>query len=99
MSTTGPAFHDSALHSWDSHRGFWQDILNELPIPRRSLQHDCWVPVTARIVWERDGLELVDTIAYAWFGRKVLVEVLDHRRMIHGVWLHASDVCRRSAQQ
>jgi hypothetical protein len=100
MSTTGPAFHDSSLHSWDSHRGYWQDVLNELPIPPRHLQHDCWVPVTARIVWERDGLERLDTVAYAWFGRKVLVEVLDHRRDTHGVWLHTSDVHRRrSAQQ
>jgi hypothetical protein len=97
---TGPAFHDSSLHSWDSHRDYWQDVLNELPIPPRQLQHDCWVPVAACIVWERDGLEQIDTVAYAWFGRKVLVELLDHRRDTHGVWLHTSDVRRRgSAQQ
>lgn len=76
-----------------------QAILNELPVPPRHLQHDCLVRVGARLVWERDGLELLDTTAYAWFGRKVLVEVLDHRRQTHGVWLHISDVRRRSAQQ
>lgn len=99
MSTTGPAFHDSTHSSWDSYRDQWQDIANELPIPPRRLQHDCWVPVTARLVWERDGLELLDTVAYAWFGRKVLVEMLDHRRYIHGVWLHISDVRRRTSAQ
>jgi len=76
-----------------------QDILNGLPIPRRSLQHDCWIPVTARLVWEDDGLELRDTIAYAWFGRKVLVEVRDRRHQTNGTWLHVSDVRRLSAQQ
>lgn len=99
MSKTGPAFHDPSLHGWDAYRDQWQDILNGLPIPPRGRQHDCHIPVTARLVWERDGLELLDTTAYAWFGRLVLVEVLDHRRRIHGVWLHVSDVRRRASVQ
>lgn len=92
---TGWNFPDPTLLAWDAHAGQWQAVLNELPIPPRHLQHDCNIRVQARIVWERDGLEVRDTIAYAWFGRKVLVEVRDHRRYVHGVWLHASDVRRR----
>lgn len=92
---TGWNFPDPTLLGWDAYADQWQDILNELPTPPRHLQHDCGIPVTARIVWERDGLELVDTIAYAWFGRTVLVEILDPRLYTHGVWVHASDVRRR----
>jgi hypothetical protein len=92
---TGPAFHDPSHASWDSYRNEWQEILNAFPIPPRGRQHDCRIPVTAQLVWERDGLELLDTTAYAWFGRLVLVEVLDHRRWTHGVWIHLSDVRRR----
>ncbi|MDR7385195.1 hypothetical protein [Promicromonospora iranensis] len=94
---TGRAFRDSSLDSWDAHRDQWQEILNSFEIPPRGRQRDCRipVPVTARLVWESDGLELLDTTAYAWFGRLVLVEVLDHRLTIHGAWIHASDVRRR----
>lgn len=97
-SMTGPAFHDPSFGGWDAHRDQWQDVLNEVAIPPRGRQHECWVPVTARLVWERDGLELLDTIAYAWWGRLVLVEVLDRRRHIHGVWVHVSDVHRREPE-
>lgn len=97
---TGRGFRDPSLDSWDSYRDQWQDILNEHPIPRRGLQRDCWVPVTARLVWERDGVEYRDTIAYAWAPRGlVLVEVLDRRRTTHGVWLHVSDAPRRPSAQ
>ena len=96
---TGPAFHDPSHGSWDAYRDQWQDISNALPIPPRRRQHDCRIPVTARLVWERDGLELVEAVAYAWFGRLVLVEVLDRRQHTHGVWLHVSDVRRRTSAQ
>jgi len=96
---TGRTFRDPTFDSWDSYRDQWQDILNGFPIPRRGMQHDCRIPVTARLVWERDGTELLDTVAYAWAGRLVLVEVLDRRRFTHGVWLHASDVRRRTSAQ
>lgn len=86
-------------HHWgpDAHDHLRQGILNELPIPPRRLQHDCWIAVTARLVWELDGLELVDTYAFAWFGRKVLVQTGDrqNRRAAVGVWIHVSDVRRR----
>ena len=92
---TEAAFHDPSYGSWDSFRDQWQDIANSFPIPPRARQHDCRIPVTARLVWERDGVELLDTTAYAWCGRLVLVEVLDRRQRTHGAWLHVSDVHRR----
>lgn len=90
-------FRNPGLDSWDAQRDRWQGILNEFPIPPRRRQHGCRIRVTSRLVWERDGLELLDTVAYAWAGRLVLVEVLDHRRQIHGAWLHVSDVRRRTS--
>gem|GEM_PF-929759 len=75
----------------------WQRILNERPIPPRHLQNITRmpIPVTARMVWERDGVELVDTVAVDWVGRDVLVRVTGPRRQTSGVWLDAADVRRR----
>lgn len=57
---------------------------------------DCEIPVVARLVWEHDGAEHLDTIATAYSSDRVLVEVLDPvRHAIHGVWLDPSDVRRR----
>lgn len=82
--------------SFETRRSRWQAVTNSHPIPRRGLQHDCRVPVRARLVWERDGAEYRDTIAYAWAPRGlVLVEILDERLENHGVWLHVSDAPRR----
>jgi len=53
------------------------------------------VPVTAWLVWERDGLEVVDTIATHWAGRDVLVELVDARQQVKGVWLASQDARRR----
>lgn len=82
--------------SFEERAARWQRITNELPIPRRDLQHDCSVRVRARIVWERDGEEFRDTVAYAWGPRgAVLVRLLDDRWQTIGVWLHVSDAPRR----
>ena len=51
--------------------------------------------MTAHIVWEHDGQQLVDTRAMDWVGRDVLVELIDPRWPTHGVWLDAGDVRRR----
>ncbi|GMA31620.1 hypothetical protein GCM10025875_16120 [Litorihabitans aurantiacus] len=49
----------------------------------------------ARLVWERDGVEWVDGRAMAWTRRLVLVEVLDARLELNGIWLEVCDVRRR----
>lgn len=83
--------------AWDAHRPHWQEIANEAPIPpsRAQVLAKEPIPVVARIEWERDGLEHLDTVAWAWTARAVLVEVNDRRRQTIGVWLPLSDVTRR----
>ena len=85
------------LLAWDAHSTHWQPVLNEQPIPHRRAQVSCERPVraTARLVWERDGVEHLDTVAWAWTSRSVLVELHDRRRQTIGVWLAAHDVRRR----
>lgn len=85
------------LLSWDAHADAWQPVLNECPIPPRRAQVSCDLPVevTARLVWARDGVQLLETVAWAWSSRSVLVELHDHRRQTIGVWLPAHDVRRR----
>jgi len=91
----GPTFRDPAGHSWDSSRDAWQDVLNALPIPpERDQRHMTQVRVRARVVWERDGVELVDGRAEYWAGRAVLVHWRDLRLRNLGVWLDVGDVER-----
>lgn len=51
--------------------------------------------MTARVVWERDGAETIDTLAMAYTRDAVLVEITDLRYRIVGVWLAPGDVRRR----
>ena len=92
---TGPSFHDPAPMSWDSGRAVWQDVLNALPIPPlRRQRHMTRVDVSARVVWERDGVEIVVGRAEWWCGRAVLVHWTDLRLRALGVWLDVADVER-----
>jgi len=81
----------------DVHTSDHQRIRNARPIPPAALQVAAKPPidVTAWIVWDRDGLELLDTTAQAWAGLDVLVAVRDVRWPVLGVWLVAPDVRRR----
>jgi len=83
--------------SWDAGRAQWQQIRNERPIPAADSQRRLSppVPVTAWIVWERDGLELVDAVATHYAARDVLVAVRDPRLRTQGVWLAAQDARRQ----
>ncbi|MFB7798917.1 hypothetical protein [Isoptericola sp. NPDC056134] len=71
-----------------------QRLLNAHPIPRRGLQHDCHDRVRARLVWELDGEEVVETLAFAWTPRLVCVEVDSRRYGVGGAWLAPADVER-----
>jgi hypothetical protein len=53
------------------------------------------VQVVARIVWEDDGEEYIDTVAAGWSGQPVYVRVPDRRCRLTSVWLDAADVTRR----
>jgi hypothetical protein len=84
--------------AWDAGHELHQAIRNARPIPPGAAQRrlPSPVPVTAWLVWERDGLELLDTTATYWAGRDVLVELQsDPRWLARGVWLAAQDARRR----
>lgn len=85
--------NDSASQSWDAGHGAWQAIGNARPIPAADAQRKLAppAPVTAWIVWERDGLELIDTIATHYAARDVLVGIQDPRLRTQGVWLTVQD--------
>jgi hypothetical protein len=73
-----------------------QAILNAHPVPPRRAQEDRpEIAVTARIEWELDGEQFVETVAYASWRNLVLVRVEDPRARVRGYWLDAGDVRRR----
>lgn len=80
--------------SWHEGR---QAVLNAHPVPPERLQRG-WrsepIPVRARIVWERDGVETLETFANAWTSTLVLINLPDARSRLRGVWLDPSDVQR-----
>jgi hypothetical protein len=72
-----------------------QAILNAHEVPPRRAQEDRpELAVRARIVWENDGEEHIDTVAYALSGHLVLVRVEDPRAQVRGYWLDVEDVLR-----
>lgn len=73
-----------------------QHILNAHDVPP-GVHHDVEnpIPVTVRILWERDGLEEVDTVAVEWTSRLVRVWLSDRRWQPAAVWVPAEDVRRR----
>ncbi len=72
-----------------------QGIVNAHDVPRRFVRARVPVPVTARVVWEVDGEEHLETVATAWTRRLVLVDVSDRRNRITAAWLELADVRRR----
>jgi hypothetical protein len=96
------SFPDSRLLGPDAHDDKRQRILNSRCGPgpwSNAVVHRLRVPmpVTVRLVWERDGVEYLDTVATQWGGLHVLVDIRDHlhRWEFSGVWLHCDDVGRR----
>lgn len=81
--------------NWDEGR---QAILNSRPVPPPRAQRGArdTIRVRARVVWERDGEEVLDTVAVAWTSRLVLVRVSDSRAVVRGAWLVPTDVERIS---
>ncbi len=74
---------------WDA-----QPITNGLTarVPEHTLSPP--VPIVARVVWEVDGEERVDTEALGWTGQAVYVRVADPRCRSNAIWL---DGARRAA--
>ena len=53
------------------------------------------MPVVARIEWEHDGEEHVETVALGWTGQHAYIRLPDPRYRFTAVWLDAADVERR----
>jgi hypothetical protein len=88
---------DQLQETWYAHREDWQPITNARAIPDRRRQHELAapIPVRVRLIWQRDGAELLDTIAVGWAGQLVHVQVRDVRVRIGFAWVHAEHVVRR----
>jgi hypothetical protein len=94
-------FSNSAWKGPDAYDHLRQRILNSKSGPGpwpNAVVHRLRVPVPIRVrlVWEKDGVEYIDTVAHDWGGLHVLVDLLDrqHRWPSTGVWLHCDDVGR-----
>jgi hypothetical protein len=72
-----------------------QRILNDTGarVPEHTFHQP--VPIIARIVWELDGEEHIETEAAGWSGQLVYVRMPDRRYRLTSVWLNAADVRRR----
>jgi hypothetical protein len=72
----------------------WQVIRNSYDIPATTQQRRCHVLVRATLAWERDGREVVETLAYGWSVRPrlVLVEVRSRRCRFLGAWIAPWDL-------
>lgn len=84
---------------WDHGRQF---LRNRWAVPRRytPCRYPAGpVPVRVRLDWSVDGVEYRDARAMAWTRRLVLVEIVDRRLGINGVWLAAEDVRRWSGER
>jgi hypothetical protein len=77
---------------WEA--GF-QAIVNDRGARRPEHTFAKPVPITARICWEQDGEEQVETEALGWSGRDVYVRMPDRRYRFTACWLDADDVQRR----
>ncbi|NED96431.1 hypothetical protein G1H11_14065 [Phytoactinopolyspora alkaliphila] len=66
--------------------------------PRSYRTHHPGVPVRARVIWERDGVEYVEGVARRWDAKHVYVEILRSggRLNTNGCWLKPCDVYRSS---
>lgn len=90
-----PGLYD--VPSYEDLARLHQAILNQRPIPPFQLQRldREHIPVTIRVVWERDGEEHIDATAVDWVGRDVLCWWVERRIETRGAWLDAGDVRRR----
>ncbi len=87
--------------TWAANRHLWQAIVNSVAIPSRHLQRDLApkVPVRARLVWERDGQQMIETTCGIWAptesGPVVHVWLRgDRRAQVKWCWLRVGDTVR-----
>lgn len=75
----------------------FQDVMNKSwppPDVARRLSDHAAIPVTVRIVWDRDGETWLDGTATRWHGQHVFVRFVDERSRLGFAWVDAGDVGR-----
>jgi hypothetical protein len=72
-----------------------QRILNDTGAREPEHALDPPVPIVARIVWEHEGEQHIETIALGRTCRDVYVRIPHPRYQFTAVWLNAADVKRR----
>ncbi len=90
--------------AWNYRHELHQKILNSLPVPperaQRKLPQE--TPIRARIHWEKDGPEIIETIARYWAtldGQTISLAVIsDKRWRLQGIWLPIQDTRKISPQ-
>ena len=92
-----PVSEDQHQETWHAGRDRWQAITNSRAVPERRLQRELTtpVPVRVRLIWAKDGVEFIDTIALGWAGQVVRVQLHDPRSRAAFVWVHIEHVVRR----
>lgn len=81
-------YEDHGTATWK----YWQDVRNVLRA-RPSYRNRPPVAVRARVVWTRDGTEVLDaTSIRLGFDGAIFVELRDRRCSTLGVWLHLDAV-------
>lgn len=72
-----------------------QVVLNACPAPETWREARWAAPdVRARVDWETDGVEHIETVALAWSESLVLVRLFDRRSSQHAIWLDIADTVR-----
>jgi len=84
------------MHSGSADRlALAQRILNSHGVPPGHHRDvDRPIPVRVRLEWERDGVQVIETMAVEWTSHLVRVWMNDRRWMLGAVWVGAEDVRR-----
>lgn len=93
----GPVGDDQHQETWYANRDKWQPLTNAREVPERRLQRELTtpIPVRVRLIWAKDGVEFIDTLAVGWAGQLVHVQLRDVRSRAASAWVHAEHVVRR----
>lgn len=88
--------HDPVIESWYASSHLWQTPTNAVAVPPRRAQRDLEPPidVLVRVVWPRDGVEMITARAVAYTTNLVLCHWSEPRLQILGAWFDAGDVTR-----
>lgn len=83
--------------AWNYRHELHQKIFNSYPVPPARSQHKLpqETPIQARIHWENDGPEIIETTARYWAtldGQTIILAAIsDKRWRLKGIWIPIQD--------